>query len=129
MTNGSATPWAAIVGPCYTRDSIARTLEWAEGDVEAAVAEQALLELETVDGALLYPAFQVCEGRVVDGLSDVLYVLSTETSSTWTWAQWLSTPVNDETGEPAPSAIEQLRAGQLDTVLLDARHAAAAWRS
>ncbi|WP_262002014.1 hypothetical protein [Microbacterium sp. Mcb102] len=77
----------------------------------------------------LYPAFQIAEGRVIDGVGDVLRVLSTGTSSAWTWAQWLNTPVDDETGEEAPSSIEQLRTGQIEDVLRDARHAAAAWSS
>lgn len=122
-------PWAAIVGPCYTATSLARELGWSPEQVSEAVTSLALLELKTSEGTLLYPAFQVREGRVVDGVGEVLQVLSTGTRSTWTWAQWLNTPVDEETGEEAPSAIEQLFAGRLDDVMLDARHTAAAWRS
>lgn len=78
---------------------------------------------------MLYPGFQVHEGRLVDGVSDVLKILRTGTRSRWTWAQWLNTPVDDDTEEDAPSAIEQLIAGQLEDVLRDARHAAASWSS
>lgn len=120
-------PWAAIIGPCYTAASLARTLGWKDTSIAEATASHYLLELETSDGALLYPAFQVWDGRVVDGLGAVLQVLSTGTSSRWTWAQWLNAATNDASGEDAPSAIEQLRAGELDDVLRDARHAAAAW--
>lgn len=120
-------PWAQIVGPCYSVASVARALGWAPDQVTEAVDSLSLLELETDDGVLLYPAFQIVDGRVVDGVGDVLRVLKTGTGSTWTWAQWLNTPVDDETGEDAPSAIEQLRAGQIDEVLRDALHAAAAW--
>jgi len=122
-------PWAEIVGPCYTTASIRRTLRWTSAQVAAAVEALSLLELEADDGVRLYPAFQIAEGRVIDGVTDVLRVLSAGTKSTWTWAQWLSTPVDDETGEEAPSAIEQLRAGRIEDVLRDARHAAAAWSS
>lgn len=122
-------PWAEIVGPCYTTASIRRTLRWTSAQVAAAVESLSLLELETDDGVRLYPAFQIAEGRVIDGVTDVLRVLSAGTESTWTWAQWLNTPVDDETGEEAPSAIEQLRAGRIEDVLRDARHAAAAWSS
>ena len=122
-------PWAAIIGPCYRANSIARELGWTSEQLAAAVASLTLLELETEDGALLYPAFQVWDGQLVRGLGDVLQVLSTGTASTWTWAQWLNAAVDDETGEDAPSAIEQLRAGRLDDVLRDARHAAWSWSS
>lgn len=55
--------------------------------------------------------------------------MSSGTSSRWTWAQWLNTRVDDESGTEAASAIEQIRAGQLDEVLSDARHVAWAWSS
>lgn len=126
---GQPNPWAAIIGPCYRASSIGRELGWTSEQVTAAAASLTLLELKTEDDVLLYPAFQVWDGRLVNGLGEVLQVLSTGTASTWTWAQWLNAAVDDETGEDAPSAIEQLRAGQLEDVLRDARHAAAAWSS
>lgn len=122
-------PWAAIIGPCYRASSLARELEWSPEQVTEAATSLTLLELKTSDGGVLYPAFQVSEGQLVPGLGDVLRVLSTGTDSTWTWAQWLNTPTDDDTGEETPSAIEQLRAGHLDDVLRDARHTAAAWSS
>lgn len=122
-------PWAKIFGPCYTSASVARALRWTPQQVTSAVKSLSLLELETSDGVCLHPAFQIADGRIVDGVGDVLRTLATATTSRWTWAQWLNSRVDDETGQPAPSAIEQLRAGFLDDVLLDARHTAAAWSS
>lgn len=122
-------PWAKIVGPCYTAESVGRALGWTSTQVTLAVDSLSLLELETSDGMCLYPSFQIADGRIVDGVGDVLRVLATGTKGRWTWAQWLNTPVDDETRQPAPSAIEQLRAGLLDEVLLDAHHTAAAWSS
>ena len=122
-----ANPWAKIVGPCYTVGSLARALGWTESDVKEAADSLDVLELETDDGVMLYPAFQVHEGQLVEGLGATLRVLSKGTQGRWTWAQWLNTRVNDDTGEEAPSAIEQLLAGQLDDVLRDARHTAWAW--
>lgn len=88
-----------------------------------------ILELLTDDDVLLYPAFQVREGRLVPGLTQVLEVLSTGTKGRWTWAQWLNTRVDDGNGGEEPSAIERLREGDLDGVLLEARHDAWAWSS
>ena len=122
-------PWAEIVGSCYTAASFARVLGWEESDVAEAAASLSVLELRTSDDVLLYPAFQVWDGQPVPGLGDVLRVLSTGTKGRWTWAQWLHTRVDDESGEEAPSAIEQLMIGQLDDVLRDARHTAWAWSS
>lgn len=122
-------PWADIIGPCYRQASLARALGWTEDEVAAAAASLQILELLTNDDVLLYPAFQVRDGRLVEGLARVLQILSTGTRGRWTWAQWLNSPFDDDSGEPAPRAIEQLRAGQLDEVLRDARHAAASWSS
>lgn len=107
----------------------ARALGWTESKVATAAASFIVLELLTDEGVKLYPAFQVHEGFLLEGLGAVLQVLSTGTTSRWTWAQWLNTQVNDDSGEKAPSAIEQLRAGYLDDVLRDARHAAWSWSS
>ncbi len=125
MTN----PWAAIIGPCYTRASVARALRWTEQEVVDAAATLDLLELDTIEGKMLYPAFQIHDDQVIDGIKEVLQILSTGTASRWTWAQWLNAAVDDETGAPSPSAIEQLRAGRIDDVLLDARHTAWSWSS
>lgn len=122
-----ANPWAEIVGPCYTLTSIARVLGWTDADVTAAATTLDVLELVTDEGTLLYPAFQVREGHVVEGLGAVLMVLSTGTQSRWTWAQWMNTRLDDGDGGEEPSAIEQLRAGHLAEVLLDAQHDAWAW--
>ena len=120
-------PWADIIGPCYTRASFARALGWTEPGIAAAAASRQVLELLTDDGVLLYPAFQVNHGQVVEGLTEVLKVLSSGTRSRWTWAQWLNAPVDDDSGEEAPSAIDQLRDGRLPDVVRDAQHAAASW--
>lgn len=120
-------PWAEIIGPCYTVASLARALGWTESEVRTAAESLTILELLTDDGVLLYPAFQVWEGGVVPGLEETLHILSTGTQGRWTWAQWLNTRVNDDSGEEAPSALEQLRDGHLDDVLRDARHVAWAW--
>ncbi|MFJ2543029.1 hypothetical protein [Microbacterium sp. NPDC087589] len=122
-------PWAEIIGPCYTPASLARALRWTESEVAGAAASLTVLELLTDEGTLLYPAFQVWDGRVVAGLQAVLRVLQTGTTSRWTWAQWLNTRPDDGDGNELPSSIERLRAGDLTGVLLEARNDAWAWSS
>lgn len=120
-------PWAEVIGPCYTRASLARALGWAEEEVTTAATSLTILELLTEDGVLLYPALQVWDGRVVPGLTEVLQTLRSGTTSRWTWAQWLNTRPDDGDGGEELSAIERLRAGGLEDVLLDARHDARVW--
>lgn len=125
MTEDEPNPWARIIGPCYTVVSMARALEWTEAEVMDAGHTLRLLMLVSDDDVYLFPAFQLCDGKVVDGLTDVLRVLQTGTQGRWTWAQWLNTPHPD--GEP--TAIEKMLAGRLDETLLEARHDAWSWSS
>ncbi|MGS0561368.1 hypothetical protein [Microbacterium aurugineum] len=119
-------PWAEIVGPCYTAASIARVLGWTEAEVTSAGDSLRLLALETDEGGTLYPSFQLHGGHVVDGLTEVLRVLSTGTNGRWTWAQWLNTALPEAN---PPRNIEALRAGLLEQVLVEARHDAWSWSS
>lgn len=119
-------PWAATVGPCYTVTSMARTLGWTEAEVLEAGREFRLLMLRTEDDVLLFPSFQLHDGKVVAGLTEVLHVLQTGTASSWTWAQWLNVPLPDHN---PPRNIERLYQGRLDEAIRDARHDAWAWSS
>ncbi len=122
--DGASGGWAEIVGPCHTASSMARALGWTEAQVLQASEDLRLLAVRTSDGVLLYPAFQLFNGRVVGGLQEVLRVLATGTAGHWTWAQFLN--VRLAGGE---AQIQGLRAGRLQDVLRDARREAAAWRS
>lgn len=135
-----ASPWAEIIGHCYTATSIGRVLGWDAETVDAATADLGLLALRTVDGQIMYPTLQVHDGAVVPGLQTVLVVLRTGIEDPWTWAQWLTAPpprdLSDDIADPAqPSQapgtthIGALIAGQVDDVVRDARHDAAAWRA
>lgn len=120
----STSPWAEIVGPCYTATSMARTLGWTETEVMDAGHDLRLLLLTTDDDVHLFPAFQLRDGKIVDGLQDVLRVLATGTKGRWTWAQWLSSELPDK--DP-PRNITLLYEGRLEDALRNARHDAWAW--
>lgn len=119
-------PWADIIGPCYTVTSMALALGWTENEVIEAGDQLRLLMLHTDDDVLLLPSFQLLDGKVVEGLAEVLRILQTGISDSWTWAQWLNTELPDE--DP-PRNIQYLYDGRLDEAFRDARHDAWAWRS
>jgi len=125
VTEDEPNPWARIIGPCYTVASMARTLGWTEAEVVEAGHTLRLLMLLTDDDVYLFPAFQLRDGRVIEGLTNVLCVLQTGTQGRWTWAQWLNTPYPH--GEP--TVIEKMLAGRLDEILLEATHDAWSWSS
>lgn len=114
--------WRRIVGPCYTATGVADMLGWDEEQVRKASEDLRLLCVRTSDGVLLYPAFQLHDGHVVDGLQEVLRILRTGTAGRWTWVQFLNVALPGQ----APH-IQCLREGRLQGVLRDARHEAAAW--
>ncbi|MFK0402750.1 hypothetical protein ACIQTT_10500 [Microbacterium sp. NPDC090225] len=105
---------------------MARTLGWTEAEVVEAGDVLRLLMLRTSDDVVLLPAFQLQDGHVVDGLTEVLRILETGTKGRWTWAQWLNTEVPD--ANPRRN-IDYLRAGRLEEAIRDARHDAWAWNS
>lgn len=117
-----STTWAQIVGPCYTALGMADALGWTEHQVIQAGEDLRLLAMRTSDDLVVYPAFQLHDGRVVDGLQDVLRILRTGTAGRWTWAQFLNVTLPGERAQ-----IEILREGRLDEVLRDARNEAASW--
>lgn len=114
-------PWADIVGSCYTSGSLQRELGIKRGAVSKAVKEMRLLRLSTSDGKTLYPTFQVRHGRLVPGLDRVLRELSEGINDPWTWAQWLNTEYE------GARAIDRIAAGDIESVVLEARNDAAAW--
>lgn len=117
-------PWAAIVGPCHTADSLSRELGLPRDAVSTAATELRVLRLRTADGTDIFPAFQVRGGLVQPDLRPVLENLRRGVDDPWTWAQWLNTALQDR-----PRPIDELWAGGLTNVLRDARHDAWAWQS
>lgn len=118
-------PWAEIVGPCYTAASMARTLGWTETEVMVASDDLRLLRLLTSDGIYLFPAFQIHDGHVVPGLTEILRILRTGTGGRWTWAQWLNAEL---TGHDPHRNIQRLIDGRLDEAIRDAGHDAWSWQ-
>ncbi|MGW9159283.1 hypothetical protein [Microbacterium sp. NPDC055665] len=120
-------PWADIVGPCYTSGALQRELGVSRAAVSKAVKELRILRVTTSDGVNLYPAFQIHGNAIVPGLDRVLRVLAVGTNSTWTWGQWLNGAGNDDDGTPLSRNIDRLIAGDIEGVVRDAEHDAAAW--
>lgn len=119
-------PWAETVGPCYTMASMARTLGWTETEVLEAGRELRVLMLRTADDVYLFPALQLHDGKIVEGLQDILLVLQTGTAGRWTWAQWLNVALPEH--DP-PRNISLLYEGRLEEAIRDARHDAWSWSS
>lgn len=124
----SATPWAKVVGPCYSAQSLQRELGMTPAEVEIAVRELRLLCLITSDGVVLYPAFQMRAGRIVTGLDAVLCELARGPQAPWMWAQWLNAPIMRPGGAPR-RRIDDLAAGNTASIVREARHTATAWSS
>lgn len=121
---GGRSPWADIVGPCYTVRTLSNVLGVSRQEVMDAAASLQLLRLRTADGVDLFPAFQVRSGRLHPGKPSVLAVLRSGIDDPWTWAEWLNSP-----GCDGIVAIDDLWEGNVLDVLREAECDAWAWRS
>ncbi|KSU55010.1 hypothetical protein [Microbacterium enclense] len=115
-------PWAEIVGPCFTVASFARATGMIEKDVRAAAADLSILALTTLDGVQILPSFQVRDGRIVPRLRPILETLRGGIDDPWTWAQWLNIDMPDKDRH-----IDEIWAGEFTLTLTEARHTAWAW--
>ena len=121
-------PWADIVGPCYSSGGLQKELGVGRAALSKAVRERRALRLDTSDQRTLYPAFQVRNGALVPGLSEVLPILGAGVDDPWTWAQWLNTPLRGGDGVERRH-IDRLAAGEVAGVVAAARRDAASWGS
>jgi hypothetical protein len=119
-------PWADIVGPCFTSGGLQQELGVGRAAVSKAVRECRAIRLDTSDRRTLYPSFQVRNRALVPGLGEVLPVLRAGVDDAWVWAQWLNTPTRSENGQQA-RFIDRLAAGDIAGVVDAARRAAATW--
>lgn len=121
MTTDSDSPWAQIVGPCYTLERCAGETGMSLSQLSAAANELRALRLTTTDGMQIYPVFQVRNRQLTPGLQSVLQILQTGIDDPWTWAQWLNTEAEGE------RSIDALWAGKVAPTVRDARQDAWAW--
>lgn len=120
--------WGSIIGPCYTTSSLSRLLRLTPAGIDAAVTDLRLIRLTTRDQVAVFPAFQIIGQTAVPGLRDVLLALRSGIDDPWTWAAWMTArnPLGPAS-ELTTSHIDRLRSGDVERVLRDAVHTAAAW--
>lgn len=125
VLRGPQNPWFDNVGFCYTGDAIRRVLGLRADELDVARRDLRILALETEDGVMLYPMWQLREGEVINGLHEVLTILRTSVDDPWTWVQWLVfTPPPDDVNR---SPIDELRGGKKAQVIRDAEQIARSW--
>ncbi|WP_316002083.1 hypothetical protein [Microbacterium algihabitans] len=121
-------PWADIVGPCFTSGGLQQELGVGRAAISKAVREGRAIRLDTTDRRTLYPAFQVLNRALVPGLREVLPILRSSVDDAWAWAQWLNTPMLSDGGR-TERYIDRLAAGDVAGVAAAARHVVAAQRT
>lgn len=122
--DGELSPWAPIVGPCFTVDGLSRVLGLRAAEILEAATNLRILSLHTADGNDLFPSFQIRDGRIYPELRSVLKVLRGGLDDPWTWAQWLNGRKCD-----GVTAMERVWKGNLVAVLRAARHDVWAWHA
>lgn len=107
--------WGDLLGPAYSRERVADMLGMTVEEVDRS---DRLLRLPQPTRGPGYPAFQFVDGKVVDGLVDVIDILSPAVATNWTIASWLTTSsIRLDDRRP----IDLLAAGQPEPVLEVAR--------
>lgn len=120
-------PMMDAVGPFYDTAGLERWLGTTRQNLNKRSRALRMLACKTEDKHLLYPTWQFRrDGTVIDGLAEVLAVLARGTASSWTWALWLTSKVDDELEGLSP--VEWLTDGRpLGPVLTMAESDAAVW--
>lgn len=111
--------WADVVGPAYTPLQIAWLLNLT---TKGVAANAGLLALEQPGGQIVYPTWQLDDGRLLPGIAEVVEVLGPVVATTWTIAGWLRSPQPD-LGDAIP--YELLVDGDVGTVVAAAERFAA----
>jgi hypothetical protein len=112
--------WRKHLGGFYDTETVRRLL----GSIDKPVSKQAvskrrgLLALRTGSHRVVYPSFQFVDGRLVEGLDEVLDALDERLVSRWTVASWLVSE-NPELGGGRPIAV--LAEGHTAPVVVAAR--------
>ncbi|MDY7528125.1 MULTISPECIES: hypothetical protein [unclassified Cryobacterium] len=114
----------AALGPFYDMDGLQAWLGLSEQAVLDLVVEGHILSVETMEGELLFPSKQFGqEGAFLPHLSLVLRIMRRSNLNDWSTALWL---VNDDPQRDT-SAVELLRSGEVDTVLMEASNFVETW--
>lgn len=119
------------VGPWTDIHVAARHLRVSPAEVLARVVRRELLGMRFADGELYLPIRQFVEnGRVVPGLREVLDELATGIESPEAWGTWLAAPAGPMlAGEgEQPTGWDHLAAGEIETLLREARQDASLWQ-
>ncbi len=120
-------PMMDAVGPFYDTAGLQRWLVTTRQNLGKRSRALRILACKTEDKHLLYPIWQFRrDGTVIIGLTEVLTVLAHGTASSWTWALWMTSKVDDELEGMSPA--EWLSDGRpVAPVLTMAASDAAVW--
>jgi len=84
--------WTDELGPFYDSDGVRLLLgNVTKQAVSDRVRRHRLLALRTGSGRLVYPAFQFERRNVINGLGDLLHIVSPDDTEGWYVASWLTT--------------------------------------
>lgn len=116
--------WREHLGGFYDVEAVRRLLNSTARPVtkQAVSKRRGLLALRTGANRVVYPRFQFVDRRPVEGLGQVLDVLSEELVSRWTVASWLVSKSPELDGE---RPIDALAEGHVKLVV----EAAQSWAS
>ncbi|TRW46401.1 hypothetical protein [Georgenia yuyongxinii] len=117
---------ADAIGPVYSAADAMSALGVTKAVLDDRVRNHEVLAIETVDGVVVFPAWQFDErGQVLPGVAETLQALATGGMDDFTHVLWFNGPSEDLDGK---SASEWLTEGHdPEVVVQQARRAAHRW--
>lgn len=114
--------WAGQIGPVYHQTDVAALLGKSK---QAVSADPRLVKLIMRSGRVGYPVFQFRGQVPLEGLGEIVTILTPAVATHWTIASWLTSP---QPQLAARRPLDELRRDNIDGVATAARAAAAAMR-
>lgn len=130
MSTKQAADIDAYLAPWYVLSQVVELTGMNEAEIETAVNRHEMIGIRFNDGQLYFPAKQFRNGHVIDGVPQVLAVLTAAVNDLETAAVWLTAPYQSSVdNSELPSMWEALAAGHLDDVLTLAERDGRSWTS
>jgi hypothetical protein len=113
-------------GPWVSAASVMEGLQVGRAALAKQRTAHRILGVRFADRTFYYPSRQFRDGRVIDGLRQVLDALAVGSDDPDTWAAWMAGPA--DAAEPEGDSMwDLLREGEVDAVVREARRDAARW--
>jgi hypothetical protein len=107
--------WTSRIGALYDANGVLKLTKLSKTALRDRLAALEILAVTTVDGDVLFPAFQFGDdGKLLPAAATVTHLLEPIADDSWDVALWLNTRTSRFDGR---RAVDEMRAGRIADVL------------